>query len=192
MLRINLLSGPRNISTALMYSFAQRSDTQVVDEPLYAHYLRVSGALHPGRNEVLAAQENDGRKVLEWMMSDSFDKPVIFFKQMTHHLVNLPLHFLSRCKNILLIRDPVDVLISYAKVIEHPSLADIGIKQSYELFQFLQQNQQQATVLDSAFVLKNPETVLKKLCEELGLEFQPSMLHWKAGARAEDGVWAKY
>ena len=101
MLRINLLSGPRNISTALMYSFAQRSDTQVVDEPLYAHYLRVSGALHPGRNEVLAAQENDGRKVLEWMMSDSFDKPVIFFKQMTHHLVNLPLHFLSRCKNIV-------------------------------------------------------------------------------------------
>ena len=192
MLRINLLSGPRNISTALMYSFAQRSDTQVVDEPLYAHYLRVSGALHPGRNEVLAAQENDGRKVLEWMMSDSFDKPVIFFKQMTHHLVNLPLHFLSRCKNILLIRDPVDVLISYAKVIEHPSLADIGIKQSYELFQFLQQNQQQATVLDSALVLKNPETALKKLCEELGLEVQPSMLHWKAGARAEDGVWAKY
>lgn len=147
MLRINLLSGPRNISTALMYSFAQRSDTQVVDEPLYAHYLRVSGALHPGRNEVLAAQENDGRKVLEWMMSDSFDKPVIFFKQMTHHLVNLPLHFLSRCKNILLIRDPVDVLISYAKVIEHPSLADIGIKQSYELFQFLQQNQQQPRYL---------------------------------------------
>jgi hypothetical protein len=175
-----------------MYSFAQRTDTQVVDEPLYAHYLRKSGAQHPGRDEVLASQENDGRKVLEWMMRDSFDKPVIFFKQMTHHLVNLPLHFLSRCKNMLLIRNPMDVLISYAKVIEHPSLADIGIKQSYELFQFLQQNQQQATVLDSAFVLKNPEVALKKLCEELGLEFQPSMLHWKAGAREEDGVWAKY
>ena len=40
-LRIQLWSGPRNVSTALMYSFAQRPDTRVVDEPLYAHYLRV-------------------------------------------------------------------------------------------------------------------------------------------------------
>ena len=45
--RICLWSGPRNVSTALMYAFAQRPDTAVVDEPLYAHYLRVSGADHP-------------------------------------------------------------------------------------------------------------------------------------------------
>ena len=36
-LRLNVWSGPRNVSTALMYSFAQRSDTRVVDEPLYAY-----------------------------------------------------------------------------------------------------------------------------------------------------------
>ena len=40
---ISLWSGPRNVSTALMYSFAQRSDTQVIDEPLYAHYLQHTG-----------------------------------------------------------------------------------------------------------------------------------------------------
>jgi len=38
MIRINLWSSPRNVSTALMYSFAQRLDTTVVDEPLYAYY----------------------------------------------------------------------------------------------------------------------------------------------------------
>ncbi len=43
-LRIHVWSGPRNVSTALMYSFAQRADTRVVDDPRYAHYLRVSGA----------------------------------------------------------------------------------------------------------------------------------------------------
>ena len=42
--RICLWSGPRNISTALMYSFAQRDDTAVYDEPLYAHYLSKTSA----------------------------------------------------------------------------------------------------------------------------------------------------
>ena len=62
--RINAWSSPRNISTAFMYSFAQRPDTTVVDEPLYAHYLSKtdSEAGHPGTDEVLASQENDGDK----------------------------------------------------------------------------------------------------------------------------------
>ena len=63
-LRINLWSGPRNVSTALMYSFAQRADTRVVDEPLYAHYLRVSGADHPGREDVLRSLDQDGERVV--------------------------------------------------------------------------------------------------------------------------------
>ncbi|WP_428842554.1 hypothetical protein [Panacibacter microcysteis] len=36
--RICLWSSPRNISTAMMYSFGRRADTIVFDEPLYAHY----------------------------------------------------------------------------------------------------------------------------------------------------------
>jgi len=47
-----------------MYSFAQRSDTKVFDEPLYAHYLSQTGAVHLGRTEVLKSQENDGNKVV--------------------------------------------------------------------------------------------------------------------------------
>ena len=191
-LRVNLWSGPRNISTALMYSFAQRDDTQVVDEPLYAHYLRTGGTQHPGREEVLASQENDGKKVIDWMTSDVFEKPVVFFKQMTHHLIDLPHEFLSQTKNILLIRDPKDVLISYSKVIEQPALEDIGIKQSYELFQFLKEKNFHCVIVDSSEVLKQPEIMLNRLCKNLGITFQKSMLHWKAGTRVEDGVWAKY
>eukprot|EP00958_Prasinococcus_capsulatus_P025451 scaffold4331_cov400-Prasinococcus_capsulatus_cf.AAC.1 len=36
---INAWSGPRCLSTSLMYSWAQRSDTAVLDEPLYANYI---------------------------------------------------------------------------------------------------------------------------------------------------------
>src|SRR6476620_3438999 len=92
--RICLWSGPRNISTALMYSFAQRDDTLVIDEPLYAHYLKETGLNHPGREEVLLSQENDGMKVMQHITEDAFEKPVLFCKQMTHHFINLPLDFL--------------------------------------------------------------------------------------------------
>jgi hypothetical protein len=88
-LRINLWSGPRNVSTALMYSFAQRSDTRVVDEPLYAHYLRLSGAQHPGRQAVLAREEADGEKVVREVILGPSRAPVLFLKQMAHHLVGL-------------------------------------------------------------------------------------------------------
>lgn len=201
--RIHLWSGPRNISTAMMYSFAQRSDTQVVDEPFYAHYLRVSGVAHPGREEVLAAQENDAGKVIAGILSDDFARPNVFFKQMTHHLVDIPeanLYRLlsaagpgaARTLNIVLIRDPKDVLFSYAKVIERPVLQDIGIRQGYDLLKLLQQRHCHWVVMDSADVLENPKRMLTKLCEALGIPFEENMLHWKAGPRSEDGVWAKH
>ena len=96
---ICLWSGPRNVSTALMYSFAQRDDTRVVDEPLYAHYLRVTGAPHPGRDEVLAAQDDDAARVIEQVILGPCDRPVLFLKQMAHHLVGVPREFLGRTAN---------------------------------------------------------------------------------------------
>ena len=102
MKRINLWSGPRNISTAMMYSFAQRKDTTVFDEPLYAHYLSNSLAFtyHPGSADVLATQENDGQKVVEMMMGQH-QTPIVFFKQMAHHLVELDWSFLEDCINVI-------------------------------------------------------------------------------------------
>ncbi len=192
MTRINLWSGPRNISTALMYSFAQRTDTQVVDEPLYAHYLKTTGIIHPGNEEILAAQLQNGEEVIEKVILGDYPVPVVFFKQMTHHLVDISLDFLEQTKNILLIRDPARVLESYNKVIDTPVLTDIGIRQSYDLYHFLIKRNWQVSVLDSAILLKNPSRILKRLCEDLEIPFDENMLHWAAGARPEDGVWAKY
>ena len=189
---IQLWSGPRNISTAFMYSFAQRNDTQVLDEPLYAHYLMKTGIQHPGRDEVLQSQEHDGNKVMEKIISGSWEKPILFCKQMTHHLVDIDLSFLKNSFNLLLIRNPKQVLISYAKVISQPQLSDIGIKQSFDLYHYLEENSFHCLVIDSNELLKNPEKILTSICNETGIEFQPAMLKWKPGARPEDGVWAKH
>lgn len=190
--RICLWSSPRNISTAMMYSFAQRPDTIVFDEPLYAHYLRVTGVVHPGQEEILASQENDGNKVVHELMLADFDKPVAFFKQMTHHLVELNETFLSKMKNILFIRDPKQIISSYAQVRPDVNMQDIGIEKQWQLFQQLTENNQQCVVLDSNEILKAPEKVLTELCAAINIPFYKEMLHWQGGPKPEDGVWAKY
>ncbi|MCC7119767.1 MAG: hypothetical protein IT310_14675 [Anaerolineales bacterium] len=192
--KICLWSGPRNISTALMYSFAQRNDCQVFDEPLYAHYLSKTPAkaYHPGADEVIAKMENDGEIVVRELILGFDSSPVAFFKHMTHHLFNLKLGFLSETVNVLLTRDPLEMLPSYAVNVEKPTLQDVGYQQHIELLEYLQSIGQTPPVLDSKQILLNPKKVLSELCARVGIDFQDAMLQWEAGARTEDGCWAKY
>lgn len=177
-----------------MYSFAQREDTVVVDEPLYGHYLRVSGADHPGRDEVVAAMNCDGDSVMrELQLRDlPTGKSVLFLKQMAHHLVELDRSFLSRTANVLLIRDPEQMLPSLTVQIPDATLADTGLETQWRLFEQLQAAGDRPTVIDSRLLLLNPRNVLEKLCQHLSIDFAPGMLSWPAGPRKEDGVWAKH
>ena len=191
--RICLWSGPRNISTTLMYSFAQRDDTLVVDEPLYASYLCNTSAkeYHPGASEVIASQENDGKKVIDWMMG-SHGKPLVFFKNMTHHLLDLDCSFMKDVVNVILTRDPTEMIPSFVKVIENPTINDIGYAFHTELQSYFEENNIPYIVLDSKLILQNPKGVLQQFCELIGVSFDENMLQWKKGPRKEDGVWAKY
>ncbi|MDC0204406.1 sulfotransferase family protein [Flavobacteriales bacterium] len=188
---ICLWSCPRNVSTALMYSFAQRGDTRVFDEVLYAHYLSESKAEHPGRKEVLASQENDGKKVIENIILQKRSK-ISFHKLMTHFLINLNTNFLKKVQNIIFIRNPEEIICSYHKVVSNPTMEDIGIKKQYEVYHNLIKMGQAPIVLDSKYLLQNPQKILKKLCLLLNIAFDKGMLQWKKGARKEDGIWAKY
>ena len=188
---IHLWSSPRNVSTAFMYSFAQRTDTRVIDEPLYAHYLSKSQVQHPGQDEILASQEQDGDQVIKEIMSIN-SAEVVFCKQMTHHLIQMDRSFLSNSLNLLFIRDPKAIINSYNKVIPNPTMEDIGIKMQAELLQELIEKKAPYWVIDSADLLKNTPTLLSKLCNKLDIPFDQNMLSWKAGPRKEDGIWAKY
>ena len=192
--RINTWSSPRNVSTALMYAFAQREDTCVFDEPLYAHYLSSSGrrTLHPGAEEILASQEQDGNAVVRQVLLADHGKPIAFFKQMAHHLTGLDESFLLEMDNVLLIRDPRAIIHSYHKVIPNPSMEDIGIKKMYGLFRLLREKGKLSAVVDSRELLSGPPSVLRQLCGKLSIPFDEKMLRWRPGARPEDGVWARY
>lgn len=189
-----LCSGPRNVSTALMYSFAQRSDTSVVDEPLYGHYLRVSKADHPGRDAVMASMNCDGASVMSSLLSNGrpSDKPILFLKQMAHHFVDLDLTFLDRCANVFLIRDPRDMLPSLTVQLPGATLKDTGLKKQWELFERFRAAGTASVVLDSRLLLNDPAEVLRELCGRLAIAYDPGMLSWPPGPRDEDGVWAEY
>lgn len=191
---ICLWSGPRNVSTALMYSFAQRSDVRVVDEPLYGHYLRVTDAPHPGRDTVIEAMNCDGDAVMRELIAGqrANPSPRLFLKHMAHHLVDLDLGFLAATDNVLLIRDPRDMLPSLTIQLPRAVLADTGLRRQWELFEHLAAIGRTPAVLDSRQLLLDPASVLAQLCARLDLEFDPRMLRWEAGPRAEDGVWAPH
>ena len=190
---ICLWSGPRNVSTALMYSFAERSDTRVVDEPLYGHFLRVTGTVHPGRDEVLAAVECDGDKVMRDLLATSADNPpVLFMKQMAHHLVDLDESFLERTANIFLIRDPEQMLPSLTIQLPEAGIDDTGLKRQWQLYEQLVDAGQRPAIVDSRELLLDPRSVLGRLCEHLAIPFEESMLNWEPGPRGEDGVWAPH
>ena len=191
---ICLWSGPRNVSTALMYSFAQRDDISVVDEPLYGYYLRSSGAEHPGREEVMSAMNCDGaavmRELLEMQARDRSRR--LFVKHMAHHILDLDISILHASCNIFLIRNPREMLPSLTIQVPHAGLPDTGLQQQWNLYSELVSAGQQPAVLDARELLLDPAGVLRKLCEHIGLPPSDSMLQWPAGPRPEDGVWAPY
>jgi len=191
-LRISVWSGPRNVSTALMYAFGQRRDTQAIDEPFYGHYLRVTGADHPGAVEVMRAMECQAEKVIETIILGPCGRPVLFLKNMAHHLVEMEWDFLDRLVNVLLIREPKEMLPSLAQNLARPTLRDTAYKTQVELLERLVERGQPPPVLEARELLLNPRSVLQQLCRQIGLSFDEAMLHWPAGPKPEDGVWARY
>ena len=191
---ICLWSGPRNVSTALMYSFAELESIEVVDEPLYGHYLRVTGLDHPGRDDVLRSMNTDGDAVMRDLLErqSRLRDRRLFLKQMAHHLVELDSGFLDHMDNVLLIRDPEDMLPSLTVQIPEATLADTGLEQQWRLYEHLRGRGQTPAVVDSGILLSDPGRVLELLCEHLGVAYDRSMLTWRQGPRPEDGIWAPH
>jgi hypothetical protein len=186
--RLAMWSGPRNISTALMRSWENRPDCRVVDEPLYAYYLAETGLNHPAREEVIAAGDTSWRAVVAELTAPV--DGVYYQKHMTHHLIpQLPRDWIPSLTNVLLIRDPAEVVASYVRSRADVTVADIGIVQQAELFDQLGPD---TPVIDSADFLRDPAGYLQWLCSYVGVEFTDAMLHWPAGPRDSDGVWAPY
>lgn len=195
--RIAMWSGPRNISTAMMRSWGNRSDTCVVDEPFYAFYLKETGLPHPGAAEVIAHGETDWRRVVASLTAEEpggGNARIFYQKHMTHHMLpGIDRAWLGSVTNCFLIRHPARVIASYIRKNDEPTARDVGFPQQREIFDAVcNMSGRQPTVIDASDVVAAPEKTLRLLCEAVGVEFDPAMLSWPPGPRPTDGIWAKY
>ena len=135
-LRIAMWSGPRNISTALMRSWENRSDTVVCDEPLYAHYLGETGLDHAMREEVIASQPTDWSEVAAHLTGPIPEgAPVYYQKHMAHHLLDgVGREWLAKLVNCFLIREPMGMLPSLDQKLPNPRVLDTALPQQVALF----------------------------------------------------------
>jgi hypothetical protein len=194
-MKIAMWSGPRNLSTAMMYAFAARGDCAVVDEPFYAAYLAATGTDHPMRDAVIASQSTDPAQVAAACIGPIPQGQSLFYqKHMTLHMIPaFDRAFLRGLTNVFLIRHPARVVASYAKKRENPSLMDIGFVQQAELFdQVADMIGMAPPVIDSAMIRDNPAKALSGLCSRLGIPFYENMLRWPEGPKPFDGIWAAH
>lgn len=188
-MRIAMWSGPRNLSTAMMYAFGNRADFAVWDEPFYAPYLAATGADHPMRAKILATHETDPNVIAARCLDTiPAQKPHFYVKHMPHHMIEgFPLDWANDCINIHLIRHPARVIASYGAKRDEMTLEDIGFTQQSALY-----DQIGGHVIDSSDIRENPEDMLKNLCNAIDLPFDQAMLSWSSGPHPDDGIWAKH
>ncbi|MGP3696635.1 sulfotransferase-like domain-containing protein [Rhodobacter sp. NSM] len=194
-MRIAMWSGPRNLSTAMMYAFAARGDCGIWDEPFYAAYLKATGSDHPMRSEIIAAHETDPAIIASRCAGDAPGGERLFYqKHMTLHLIpGFDRGFMRSCENVFLIRHPARVVASYARKREGPTLADIGFRQQADLFDEVATSLgRPPLVIDSADIRDDPRGMLSSLCKALGIPFTDAMLSWPAGGHPLDGIWASH
>ena len=193
-MRIAMWSGPRNLSTAMMYAFGARADCAVIDEPFYASYLKLTGFDHPMRDDILASQSQDPEAVAASLLGPiPAGKPHFYQKHMTQHMLDaVPRHWMKDVKNVFLIRHPARVIASFGAKYEDPTLADIGFVQQAALFDAVVEAGQSPIVIDSADIRRDPQGMLQTLCEAIGLRFRSEMLRWAPGGHPDDGVWAPH
>ena len=188
-------SGPRNLSTALMRSFENRTDTAVIDEPFYAHFLKQTNLNHPGRNEIISTLDSNWDNiVLKITGPIPQNKSIWYQKHMAqHNLEGCDINWIKNFHNCILIRDPKYVIPSYNK---EYSLSDenlLGYSQQLDLIRILE-NEEGITppIFDATDIIEKPEQALKKICISVGIRFSQKMLKWPKGKRKSDGIWAKY
>ena len=191
-MNIHVIASPRNVSTALMYSFGQHKDILPIDEPFYASYLRETDKDHPDRELILRNQPTFREKVFDDIQGMSQNHPVLFIKNMAHHILESDFAYMKSWKHVFLIRHPRLHIRSFSKVIPEPTLHDLGTTTQRTLYDILKGKGGRPYVIDSNKLLEKPELELKNLCNYVNIDFDPSMLSWPAGPKPFDGCWASH
>jgi len=192
---ISMWSGPRNLSTALMYSFENRGDVKIEDEPFYGYFLHNNKIMHPKREIIIETMECDKNKLINYLTNKKNlkTKQIWYQKQMTHHInIKDDVSWIDKVTNCFLIRDPLDVIISYQKIYKKVSMQLTGLEQQNKIFDYVINNiDDKPLVIDANDLRNKPETILKVACKKLNIKFTKKMLQWPKGPKKNEGLWGE-
>ncbi len=188
-------SGPRNISSALMRSFGNRSDCFVSDEPFYPYFLTKTKLKHPLYDEIIQSGLTDYKQIIKYITGViPSSKKIWYQKHMAHHILDIKnIDWVKHMKNCILIRHPSDVITSYSKQNKIENIEQLGYIQQIQIYKRLTEYLDiHPIIIDAEDLLSNPLKMLTVLCRKLQIKFDPKMLSWSIGIRKTDGVWAKH
>lgn len=189
---IHTWSGPRSLSTAFMYSFAQRPDCKTYDEPLYAAFLRKYPEVsRPYREELLAAERESANEVLQKMLSTTVSHGVVFAKHMGRHCMeDLDPNLLAApgSRHVILIRNPLELIMSWnVKGAVHNESDLSNVTNLHELvgiyLKIRKLTGAAPVIVDMDALKREPERILRALCVSLNIPFYSEQLSWPAGPK---------
>jgi len=190
---IFLITGPQNASTAFMYSFNQRPDTIVIDEPFYGIQLKKIGKRRPFFDEIMLRMECDNPdKVHDDIEEKEKLKGNVFVKNMANTVQYMNENRFSKYRHIFLISDPAETIVSQIKLEPTLTSEDLGLEQQVRIYEWLKtRTKEEPIVIDSNLLKDNPIIALKHLCRKLHLPFTDEMLSWPMGPKPIDAIWAQ-
>jgi hypothetical protein len=120
--------------------------------------------------------------------------PVWYQKHMWHHLAgSIGYRDFTGFAHAFLIREPERMIASYLRKREAAAFEDFGLERQAEFFEREADRLGKAPpVVDANDVLEDPQSVLSRLCDALGLAWDPAMLAWEPGRHPTDGPWAPH
>ena len=192
---IAMWSGPRNVSTAFMRSFENRSDCFVSDEPFYSYFLNETGLDHPLKDKIIKSGIIDYSQTIDYLTGPiPHSKKVWYQKHMAHHILpNDDISWIKSLNNCLLIRHPNEVMLSYLKKNEIDTVEQLGYVQQINIYNMLVHDLgTPPIVIDARNLLEKPEEMLIKICKNFQIDFNKKMLSWPSGPRGTDGIWGQH
>ena len=185
---IALWCHPRSLSTAFERVMRERGDLTCFHNPfMYWYYL--------GRGERrFASFEPDPDKPTSYddiraLLREQADSGPVFFKDMAYYVVTElsgDKAFARELTHIFLIRDPALSIVCYRKLEPEFRDEEVGVTALRDLHDNLSAVLDKAPlVIDAADLAARPETMMRAVCEAVGLEFLPTSLDWQTPPPAE-------
>lgn len=178
---VALWAAPRCISTAFLKTFSQRPDTTIIHEPFCNIYYFSQWRISNRFGDAKELHNYDAGEAMKKIMSPN--SSLVFFKDMAYlALPYLDLQFLPSITNTFIIRSPREALASWYRGNEFPTEDEFGFTALEKMWQIVAEKLgQESLVVEGNRFRSQPEKILQRYCQNIGVEFDNKMLTWQEG-----------